>query len=80
MNPQEFEDLFDFDFGFGGIQVGVVPRPFRIRYSRTSDSHIVALKLREDIKKEDIKVRLRDSGVLEIEWPRKGKAENIEVE
>ena len=80
MNPHEFEDFFDFDFGVGGVQVGIVPRPFRIRYSRTSESHIVALKLREDVKKEDIKVRLREGGVLEVEWPRKGKAETIEVE
>ena len=80
MNSDEFENFFDFDFGFGGVQVGVMSRPFKIRYSRTADSHIVRLKLAEDTAKEDIKVRLREGGILEIEWPRKGKAEEIEIE
>ena len=60
--------------------MGVFPRPFRIGYSRTSDSHIVRLKLREDMKKEEIKVRLHEGSLLEIEWPRRVKGEDIPVE
>jgi hypothetical protein len=55
-------------------------RPFKVGYSRTSDSHIVKLKLRKDIEKKDIKVRLQEGGVLEIEWSRTLKAEDIPVD
>ena len=75
-------DEFDesFDFRFGPFHMGVFPKPFRISYSRTSDNHIVRLKLREDMKKEEIKVRLQEGGVLEIKWPRKLKGEDIPID
>ena len=50
----EFDEFFDFKFG--PFHMGVSPRPFGICYSRTSDSHILKLKLREDIKKNEIKL------------------------
>ncbi len=76
-----FDDFEDFvDFRFGPFHMGVFPRPFRIGYSRTSDSHIVRLKLREDVSKEEIKVRLQEGSVLEIEWPRRVRGEDIPVD
>ncbi len=74
----EFEDFFD--FRFGPFHMGGFPRPYRMGYSRTSDSHIVKLRLREDIKREEIKVRLQEGGVLEIEWPRRVKGEDIPID
>ncbi len=56
MSFDEFEDFFD--FRFGPFQMPGFARPFRIGYSRTSDSHVVRLKLRRDVQKNDIKVRL----------------------
>ncbi|GIX48556.1 MAG: hypothetical protein KatS3mg131_2767 [Candidatus Tectimicrobiota bacterium] len=75
---EEEEDVFD--FRFGPFQVSAFSRPFRARYTRTADSHIVRLQLRPDIKKDEIKVRLQEGGVLEIEWPRKTKGEEIPIE
>jgi hypothetical protein len=74
----EFEDFVD--FRFGPFHMGVFPRFFRIGCSRTSDSHIVRLKLRRNVKNEEIKVRLQEGSVLEIEWPRRVKGEDIPVE
>ena len=74
----ESEDFFD--FRFGPFQMSGFSRPFKVGYSRTSDTHIIKLKLRPDIKKKDINVRLLEGGVLEIEWPRKVKAEDIAID
>jgi hypothetical protein len=74
----DFEDFFD--FRFGPFHMGSSSRPFKVGYSRTSDSHIVKLKLRQDINKEDLKVRLQEGGVLEIEWPRTIKGEDIPID
>jgi len=38
------------------------------------------LKLKEDIKKEETKVRLQDGGILDIGWPRKPKGEDIPID
>ncbi len=65
MNFSEFDDFFD--FRFGPFQMSGFARPFKVGYSRTSESHIVKLKLRKDIEKKDVKVRLKEDGVLEIE-------------
>ena len=78
MTFNEFDDIFD--FRFGPFQMSGFSRPFKVGYSRTSDSHIVKLKLRKDIEKKDIKVRLQEGGVLEIEWPRSSKAEDIPID
>jgi len=74
----EFDEIFD--FRFGPFHMGIFPRPFKVSYSRTSESHIIKLKLRENIEKKDIKVRLLEGGILEIEWPRKKKGEEIPIE
>lgn len=76
-----FEDYDDFfDFRFGPFHMGMFPRPFKVGYSRTSDTHVAKLKLRTDIKKEEIKVRLLEEGVLEIEWPREKKGEEVPID
>ncbi len=74
----EFEDFFD--LRFGPFQMAGFARPFKVGYSRTSDSHVVRLKLRRNVQKSDIKVRLLEGGILEIEWPRGLKGEDIPVE
>ena len=74
----EFDDFFD--LRFGPFQMSAFSRPFKVGYSTTSDSHIVKLKIRKDIEKKDIKVRLQEGGVLEIEWPRSSKAEDIPID
>jgi len=78
MSWKDFEDFFD--FSFGPFHMGVFPRPFKLGYSRTSDTHLLRVKLRQDIQKEDIKVRFTDEGMLEIEWPRKTRGRDIPVE
>ena len=75
---EAFENFFD--FRFGPFHMSGSARPFQVRYERTPQSHRVQLQLRPDIKKEDIKVRLQEGGVLEIEWPRRGAGEDIPVE
>jgi HSP20 family molecular chaperone IbpA len=61
-----------FDFGFAGFGRN-------IKYSRTEDYHVLRIKLNSGVRKQDIRVRLRENGVLEIEWPRE-RAETIPVE
>lgn len=51
----------------------------KIKYSQTEGSHILRITLDPEVKKEEIKVRLKKGGVLEIEWPRV-KGEEIPVE
>lgn len=79
---EEFwDDFFDFRFGPFRMGVGSSPRPFKISYSRTRESHVLRLRLNPDIKKENLKVKLLKGGVLEIEWPRElEEGEEIEIE
>jgi len=75
----DFEDIWE-EFG---IKIG----PFgfhgiggRVRYCRTESSHLLRIRIDPDIRKEEIKARLIKPGVLEIEWPRRFKGEEIPVE
>jgi hypothetical protein len=78
--PTEFwEDFFTFHLGPWGIYVGP-HRPFRIGYHRTGKSHILRLRINPEVKKEEIKARLIEPSILEIEWPRKIKGEEIPIE
>jgi hypothetical protein len=72
------EDFFD--FRFGPFHMSGSSRPFQVRYERTAESHVVQLKLRSDIKKEEIKVRLQEGGILEITWPRRAQGEDIPID
>ena len=79
-----FEEEWDegFDIRFGPLRMGFGPslRPFKLKYSRTKDSHLLRLRLNPELKKEDIKVRWLKEGILEIEWPRRVEGEEIEIE
>ncbi len=75
---EAWEDFFD--FRFGPFHMSGFSRPFQVGYERTSESHIVKLKLRPDVKKAAIKVRLQEGGILEIAWPRRVSGEDIPVE
>ncbi|TET92243.1 MAG: hypothetical protein E3J28_06260 [Desulfobacteraceae bacterium] len=77
---EEWDDLFDIKIGPFGMGAYFGPRPFKVRYSRTSNSHLLRFQINRDVKKEEIKVRLIEPGILEIEWPRKIKGEEIPVE
>ena len=78
--PKRFwDESFGFRFGPFGVWAGPY-RPFGIRYARTETSHVLRLRIRPDVKKEEIKVRLIKPGLLEIEWPRRMRGEEIPVE
>lgn len=74
-----WEDLFNFPFSPWDIHFGP-HRPFKINYRRKGKSHILRIKITPDVKKEEIKARLIEPGILEIEWPRKIRGEEIPVE
>lgn len=76
-----FEDFWE-DFG---IRIG----PFgftagkwmgNVRYNRTEDSHIVRIRIDPEVKREEIKARLVKPGLVELEWPRKTKGEDIPID
>lgn len=68
-----------FHLGPWGVYFGPY-RPYRISYRRTGKSHILRIRISPDVKKEEIKARLTEPGVLEIEWPRKIRGEEISIE
>lgn len=79
MESEDFgEDLWG--LRFGPFRMRASYGSGRVRYSRTSDSHILSIRISPDLKKEEIKVRLMKPGFLEIEWPGKVKGEEIPVE
>ena len=77
---ENWDDIFDIRVGPFGMGAFFGPRPFRVRYSRTSDSHSLHLRIHKEVKKEDIKVRYVEPGIIELEWPRKTKGEEIPVD
>jgi hypothetical protein len=77
-----FENFWD-DFGFHFGPFRFTPGAFiggNVRYNRTDDSHLLRIRIHPDIKKEQIKVRLVQPGVIELEWPRQKRGEEITVE
>ena len=79
VSGESWEDSFSFHLGPWGIYFGPY-RPFRISYCRTGKSNMVHLRINPDVKKEEIKARLIEPGVLEIEWPLKIGGEEIPLE
>jgi len=76
-----FEDFWeDLAFRFGPFAFGWSGLGENVRYRRTDDSHIIRIRINPEIKKEEIKARLIKPGVLEVEWPRRVKGEDIPVE
>jgi len=79
MSEEFWDEFFSFHIGPWGFWAG--PRmPFRVRYRRTETSHILRIRIGPDVKKEEIKARLIEPGVLEIRWPRKIRGEEIPIE
>jgi hypothetical protein len=79
---KEFEEnLGEFGIKIGPIGIGTLG-PYRlVKYRQTEDSNIMKIDLNPQVKKDEIKVRLAEPGVLEIEWPRiTDKGEEIKVE
>jgi hypothetical protein len=75
------QDWGDFGINVGPISVGVVGPYKLVKYTQTEDSHVICVDLAREIPKEQIKVRLVEPGILEIEWPRiKGQGQDIPVE
>jgi len=78
----EFEDIWeDFDIRIGPFRWGIESLWRKnIRYTRTQDRHILRIRINPEIKKEQIKVRLIEPGIIEVSWPLKHKVEDIPVE
>jgi len=77
--PDEFwDEPFGLRLGPWGFWAGPY-RPFGVRYSRTEASHILRIRIRPTVKKEEVKVRMVEPGVLEVEWPRR-RGEEIPIE
>ena len=76
----EWDDLIDVRIGPFEVGAFFGPRPFKVRYSRTSNCHLLRLQMSKGVEKEEIKVRFIEKGIIEIEWPRRTKGEEIPVE
>lgn len=78
---EEWEDFWEnFGIRIGPFGLGMCgPRRRYVRYSRTDTSHILQIRISPKVKKDQIKARLIRPGLVEIEWPRAEKAEDIPV-
>ena len=72
-----FEEWENFGIKIGPFEVGGVTQS--IRYTKTEKSNILRIKIEPEIKRDQIKARLVEPGLLEIEGPR-AKGEEIPVE
>jgi len=78
--PNEFWDEF-FGCRFGPFGFWAYPyRPFGVRYPQTKKSHRLRIRIRLEVRKDEIKARLIEPGLLEVEWPRKVRGEEIPIE
>ena len=77
---EDWDDIFDVRIGPFGMGAYIGSKPFKVRYSRTSDSHLLRFRISKNVKKDEIKARLVESGIVELEWPREAKGEEIPVE
>ena len=76
-----FEDFWDYlDFNCGSFRFGFGTMSSNIRYRRTDKSHIVRIQIDPSIKKAEIKARLVEPGIIEVEWPRRKLGEEIPVD
>jgi hypothetical protein len=74
------EDAWEqFGFRFGPFEVGFSGLGHFSKHTRTETSHILHIRIDPAVKKEAIKARLIQPGILEIEWPR-SRGEDIPVE
>jgi len=81
---EEWEDFEDFweNFGLriGPFGIGMYGPRKHLRYLRTEKSHLLKIRINPEVGKNEIKVRLVKPGLIEIEWPRKKRGEDIPVE
>ena len=81
---EEWEDFEDFweNFGLriGPFGIGMYGPRKHLRYLRTEKSHLLRIRINPEVSKNEIKVRLVKPGLIEIEWPRKKRGEDIPVE
>jgi len=81
---EEWEDFEDFweNFGLriGSFGIGMYGPRKHLRYLRTEKSHLLRIRINPEVGKNEIKVRLVKPGLIEIEWPRKKRGEDIPVE
>lgn len=77
----DFEDLWgDFDIRMGPFRWGMHGMGKNVKYNRTEDEHILRVRINPEIKKEEIKAKLIEPGVIELRWPVKRRGEDIPVE
>ena len=77
----EFEDFWEgFGIRIGPFGMGLYGPRRPVRYSRTDTSHVLRIRINPKVKKEEVKARLVEPGLIEIEWPRQKKGEDIPVE
>lgn len=77
----EFEDFWDeFGIRIGPWGIGFGGPRRHIRYSRTDTSHILQIRISTDVKRDQIKARLLEPGLLDIEWPHRLKGQDIPIE
>jgi hypothetical protein len=76
-----FENSWDdFDFHFGPFRFGVGPFASNVRYRRTENAHVLRIHIDPSVAKEEIKARMVESGIIEVEWPRKKRDEDIPID
>jgi len=78
--PRGFwEESLGFHIGPWGFWVGPY-RPLRVRYRRTETFHVLRIRIGPGVKKEEVKARMVEPGILEIERPRRVRGEEIPIE
>ena len=75
------ENFWDgFEFSFGPFRFGLDALGDNIRYRRNETSHTIRISIDPAIIKEQIKARLLEPGILEVEWPRRKLGGDIPVD
>ena len=74
---EDWDDLFGIKIGPFGMGAYFGPKPFRVRYSKTADSHLIRLKVNQDVKKEEIKVNRSKDLVARNDRYRRQRATEI---
>lgn len=78
MGVEEFWE--DFEFRIGPFGLGARGPARFVTYATTKNSHVLRLRINPAVKKREVKARWLGPGLIEIEWPRREKAEEIRIE
>ena len=65
---EDWEDLFDIRIGPFGMGAYFGSRPFKVRYSRTSDSHLLRFQTNRDVKEEELELRIISLKDMAVRW------------